>query len=215
MQICSCTVHVAQTTSMYYSLTSRLNEQSNNVNDNRRLFDSQNNNAAGYQVGDACIPNCLSPGTNTYNNSATGAGEGVMQFYEDSKLYIEWTNQHGSQSPHLHNNVVLQYMCDDGDGPIRDGKIKEKFEEETEPTEEYGVHESYKYWDECRLRERNGGLFKADQNLKTEARQFTRDRITTTAIIGMALSAQKSEIITRTGTILRGEISGSAQTHQA
>lgn len=156
-------------TQSYLYLLPRLNEQNNNVNDNRRLFDSQNNNAAGYQVGDACIPNCLTEGTNTYDKNATGAGEGVMQFYEDSKLHIEWTNQHGSQSPRLHTNFVLQYMCDD-ELPLRDGKEKTKFDPETEPTDEFGVHESYKYWDECRLRERNNGLFSADQNIKNEAK---------------------------------------------
>lgn len=65
----------------------KINEQSNNVQNDRRLFDSQNNAAAGYQVGDSCIPNCLDE-NNQYDRNAKGAGEGVMQFYEGSKLYI-------------------------------------------------------------------------------------------------------------------------------
>lgn len=61
----------------------KLNEQQNNVRNNQRLFDSQNNDNSGYQVGDACIPNCLSTdGNNQYQSNFPGAGKGVMQYYE-------------------------------------------------------------------------------------------------------------------------------------
>jgi len=36
----------------------KLREQSNNVQNANRLFDSQNNAASGYQIGDDCKPAC-------------------------------------------------------------------------------------------------------------------------------------------------------------
>ena len=98
----------------------KLFEQSNTVSNNARLYDSQNNDEGGYQVlkvnkvGDKCIPNCLDPNTNQYLPETPGSGMGIMEFYEGSELQVEWTNQHGSQNPSLDNQIVLQYMCDDG-----------------------------------------------------------------------------------------------------
>jgi hypothetical protein len=87
------------------------------------LFDSENNGNGGYTVGDKCVPNCHDAGTNNYNVNIPGAGKGHMEFYEGSVLDIVWTNQHGSQSPLLRTQVVIQYMCDDGkySPNIRDG----------------------------------------------------------------------------------------------
>ncbi|KAK3102217.1 hypothetical protein FSP39_009657 [Pinctada imbricata] len=58
-----------------------------------RLFDSQNNNRGGYNVGS-------------------------LYYYEGSVLPIEWTNQHSCASPNAHCEIILQYMCDDW---LRDG----------------------------------------------------------------------------------------------
>ncbi len=38
----------------------------------------------------------------------------------------------------------------------------------------YGMHESYQYYQDCKLRERNRGLFLADQRLGGTAARFTR-----------------------------------------
>ncbi|EOD16966.1 hypothetical protein EMIHUDRAFT_459074 [Emiliania huxleyi CCMP1516] len=111
----------------------KLNEQNNNVQNNNRLFDSQNNNAGGYQVGDRCDPVCqgaggLNPGSTEYNRSLPGAAQGQMYFYEGSVLELEWTNQHGcgSKQGNVECEIVIQYMCNDGAGPyssptLRDG----------------------------------------------------------------------------------------------
>lgn len=48
----------------------RLNNDNNNVQNDDRLFDSQNNNKGGYCWGDP------------------------LSYYEGSHLSVEWTNQH-------------------------------------------------------------------------------------------------------------------------
>ena len=72
----------------------KLNEVSNNARNQNRLFDSQNNAAGGYQVGDDCKPVC-SGANNQYDKTLPGAGKGQMQYYEGSLLTVEWTSQHG------------------------------------------------------------------------------------------------------------------------
>ena len=61
----------------------KLNEVSNQAQNQNRLFDSQNNAAGGYQVGDNCKPVC-SNANGAYDSTAPGAGKGVMYFYEGS-----------------------------------------------------------------------------------------------------------------------------------
>ena len=58
-----------------------------------RVFDSQNNNRGGYNVGSE-------------------------YFYIGSELGIEWTNQHSCGEVNNHCEIILQYMCD---SRIRDG----------------------------------------------------------------------------------------------
>ena len=58
-----------------------------------RLFDSQNNNRGGYNVGS-------------------------LYYYTGSILSLEWTNQHSCGDPNNHCEQILQYMCDDN---VRDG----------------------------------------------------------------------------------------------
>jgi hypothetical protein len=157
----------------------KLNEQQNNVRNDNRLFDSENNANGGYQVGDACIPNCLSTdGNNAYQSNFPGAGEGVMQYYEGSYLWIDWTNQHGSQNPLLNSQFVLQYMCDDGpySSGLRDGKTTETIPlNPSDPNfQQFGQHENFRWYDECSRRERNRGLYLADQNLQGTTARFTR-----------------------------------------
>lgn len=158
----------------------KLSEQSNNVDNNNRLFDSQNNDASGYQVGDACIPNCLNG--NQYNKATPGAGHGIMQYYEGSHLWIDWTNQHGMQNPRLHTNVVIQYMCDDGPTKspysvgLRDGTDNNRIPlNPLDPTiQTFGQHETFRWYDECRNRTRNTNLYTAVQNLQGTTAIYTR-----------------------------------------
>jgi len=130
----------------------RLNEANTNRNNANRLFDSQNNAKGGYCYGPA------------------------MTFYEKSQITVEWTTQHGcGANPKLVCNVVIQYMCgsanDDLLHMIRDGATTntitdteagaQTLETNGEPT--FGMHESYQYYQDCKTRDRNMGLFIADR----------------------------------------------------
>ena len=54
----------------------RLNGNKRDRANNNRLFDSQNNNRGGYNVG--------------RNPDANDIEEGIMKYYEKSKLQLEW-----------------------------------------------------------------------------------------------------------------------------
>ena len=58
-----------------------------------RMFDSQNNNRGGYNVG-------------------------ALYYYEGTKVPVEWTNQHSCGEKNSHCELILQYMCND---QLRDG----------------------------------------------------------------------------------------------
>jgi len=132
------------------------NDRNNENNENRdnanRLFDSQNNAKGGY---------CRGP---------------AMSFYAGSYLQIQWTVQHGcGQNPALMCNMVIQYMCSRTDAPadtlIRDGTTTNTITDDTDGYRAndtngnflYGLHEPYEYYQMCKGRDRNTGLFIADR----------------------------------------------------
>jgi len=129
----------------------RLNEANTNRNNANRLFDSQNNAKGGYCYGPA------------------------MSYYEGSQLSIEWTAQHGCGNEKLHCNVVIQYLCSDNDADpmvrVRDGQTTDTIPDNVNgPTQVnangdllYGMHESYKNYQNCKTRNRNLGLWIADR----------------------------------------------------
>jgi hypothetical protein len=140
----------------------RLNEESVNRNNNNRMCDTQNNGKGGYAWGPK------------------------MYYYAGSQLMVEWTNQHGcgpdSKQRNVHCELVLQYTCGD---QIRDGLTTESIPDDANTYNEkaadtlnnngkqaykYGMHESYAYYQECKTRERNRGLFLADQKPGPAAR---------------------------------------------
>jgi len=148
----------------------RCDEQSNDRQNNRRLFDSQNNAAGGY-----CI--------NTE----------PMYFYMGSLLSIEWTSQHSCGNDGKVNcNYVLQFACEDTlttsttDGPVKDGVPAANPEQgnqnqctgtvtTTAPSSpDTGLNEPSDYFNNCNARQRNGGLLTLDQNLNGANAQFTR-----------------------------------------
>ncbi|XP_071805956.1 protein DD3-3-like [Asterias amurensis] len=181
----------------------RLNERSANRQNGNRMFDSQNNNRGGYNVGDSTENPSNSEDqqyrmkyfssaaykTMTANGELTGQGQSLMT--------MEWTNQHGcggdeNTDPHkLNCNIVLQYMCQvdaataTGDvDTIRNGRttntqghtrINNLNENQNAANnrknnnvrEDRGLHEKWDWYDKCYNRERNAGLFTADQKLKT------------------------------------------------
>ena len=127
----------------------RLNERGRNRNNGNRLFDSQNNNRGGYNVG-----------------------VDSLTYVEGSKLQIEWTLQHAcGAGSGVHCEVIIQYACDD---QIRDGDITATIPESENEEKKFGRHESPEYYQLCKKTRRNGGLFPADQKLKGTSAKYTR-----------------------------------------
>ncbi|CAG5125430.1 unnamed protein product [Candidula unifasciata] len=123
----------------------RLDEQTRERANANNLFDSQNNDRGGYNVGS-------------------------LYYYQGSTLSVEWTNQHSCQNPNCHCEIILQYMCD---FRVRDGATTQTIPANRAQCENYDcdmdrryrMNENYAYYSECSVRERNKGLFTADQNL--------------------------------------------------
>jgi hypothetical protein len=166
----ACTLSVLGDIYMHYPRGSngRLNEDGNNRNNGNRLMDTQNNAEGGY-----CI------------NAEKGTSK--EYYYEKSLLGIEWTAQHGCGSGVNRCNIVIQYMCTDTTDPtvaLRDGDGSTTDTIEDDPVNYnklgadgryvYGMHESYAYYQSCKNRFRNKGLFLADQNLNGQDARYTR-----------------------------------------
>jgi len=121
----------------------------NRDNDNR-LMDTQNNAKGGYNVGE-------DRGTNYY--------------YQGSRVQWEWTVQHGcGPNPKVNCDMVMQYLCR---ADVRDGN-NENTPSENQDDANAGLHETRQYYADCKARERNQGLFTADQNLNGDTAIYTR-----------------------------------------
>ena len=134
----------------------------------------------------------------TYNATAPGAGEGMMYYYAGSFLQLEWTAQHGcgKNNPHVDCEIIVQYACEDTMPNLRNGhriatigggqndngqntndlntltgKTERESPNSTKSGQEYGQHEDYEYWMDCKKRERNKGLFTADKLQSTTNQQ--------------------------------------------
>lgn len=128
----------------------RLDEANRERNNGNRLYDTQNNDRGGYNVG-------------------------KLHFYEGEQVPISWTLQHGCGTDDTkHCEVVLQAMCDKpGERIIRDGTTTQRIPDN--PTNcrnfncdtdmKYGRHESYNWYQTCKYTKRNTQLFTASQNL--------------------------------------------------
>lgn len=132
----------------------RYDGQGRERSNRNRLFDSQNNDRGGYNVGN-------------------------MYYYEKSKLSIEWTNQHACGEHSTNCQLILQYMCHD---ELRDGSTDKTIPDRDDRCStgdcntdiEYGMHEDFDSYKHCRTRSRNHGLFTADQKLRGDTAIFTR-----------------------------------------
>jgi len=133
----------------------RLDEANRERNNGNRMFDSQNNDRGGYNVG-------------------------KLNYYEGEEIPVDWTNQHGCGGEGtLGCELIIQMMCDP---IIRDGTTTSTIP--TNPNQcrnnnceldvKYGMHENYKYYQTCERTKRNTLLFTANQNLKKDSARYTR-----------------------------------------
>lgn len=151
-------VFVAVSADMYLhnprGSNNRLDEAGRARNNANRMFDSQNNNRGGYNVGS-------------------------LYYYQGTVLPIEWTNQHSCGDQNTHCDIILQYMCGD---QVRDGILTQTIPDNPVLCKKYdcsldsrfGMHENFDYYMKCKQRKRNQGLFTADQNLKGQTAKYTR-----------------------------------------
>lgn len=180
----------------------RLNENTATRRNGNRVFDSQNNNRGGYNIGDLTDEkagdNYQKQYRMHYIMSPVDASKG------SSLLPIEWTNQHGcganeDDDPTKCNcNIVLQMMCQEHPGDavnpdqdmLRDGTKTDTNEyQKINDNENYqqflqrknskvkidrALHEPFEWYDKCTKRKRNHGLFIADQKLRGSTSQYTR-----------------------------------------
>jgi len=177
----------------------RLNENSANRRNGNRMFDSQNNNRGGYNKGDATDKAAGNDKNKQYDmkyfqssieSAKKGSSKGKTHFI------FEWTNQHGLgfDNDKLNSNMVFQMMCQEnsptknGKSDMRDGtstntqdyrafsdrskKIETKDQylgRERSVRTDRGLHEPFANYANCQYRQRNKGLFIADQKVGEEA----------------------------------------------
>jgi len=133
----------------------RLNGKGRNRQNANRLFDSQNNARGGYNVGG-------------------------LSYHVGSELTVEWTNQHSCGGPNNNCELVLQYMCSPSlRNGIEETTIGFPFHncegDDCNTDLRRGMHETYEYYEHCYIRERNNGLYTADQNMDNrQTARFTR-----------------------------------------
>lgn len=132
----------------------RLDEANRDRNNGNRLFNSQNNDRGGYNVGS-------------------------LYYYSGSKLSVEWTNQHSCGHENNNCQIIMQYMCADW---VRDGTTTNTipitaancYNFDCDHDLQFGRHESLEYYFDCRRTTRNRGLFNANQNLNGNDCTYTR-----------------------------------------
>merc|ERR1712176_1626165 len=132
----------------------RLNEPKNGGNNANRLFDSQNNDNGGYNVGDKL-----------HTAAETEEQQSRAIYFQSGKtgvseLSVEWWSQHGcgkkdeNDANWIDCQVILQYMCQDADSStIRNGMDTStpRFKETKKPSSEsYSEKQARKAEDETK-----------------------------------------------------------------
>jgi hypothetical protein len=132
----------------------RLDEANRDRNNGNRMFDSQNNNRGGYNVGS-------------------------LFYYSGEEVSFEWTEQHGCGNEWNDCELIIQYMCSRF---LRDGVTTRTIPDQPANCQNfdcnndvrYGMHETYDYYINCKYRKRNRGLFTADRQLNGQTAKYTR-----------------------------------------
>ena len=140
----------------------RLDEGGGNRNNNNRLMDTQNNAKGGYGYGGDA------------DNQAA-----PIKYMAGSEVSTMWTAQHSCGSANSECQIVVQAMCNPdaatpagvpgnangaGEGPLRDG-TDNGTPDPNNPDADTGLHEPASFYADCAARERNKGLYTADQNM--------------------------------------------------
>jgi len=109
------------------SSNNRLNEKSANRQNGNRLFDSQNNNRGGYNVGEMGSKSGFANNQGAFatdrivfnydadewsNDQAAGRKQFEEVFLEGSIQSVTWTAQHGCGNAKNNCNMVFEYTCD-------------------------------------------------------------------------------------------------------
>ena len=150
----------------------RLDEGGGNRNNNNRLMDTQNNAKGGYGYGGDA------------NNQAA-----PVKYMAGSEVSTMWTAQHSCGSANNECQIVVQAMCNPnantpagvpgnangaGEGPLRDG-TDNGTPDPNNPDADTGLHEPASFYADCAARDRNKGLYTADQNMNNnQGAQATR-----------------------------------------
>lgn len=144
----------------------RLDEGNGVVSNPARLFNSQSHPKGGYGYG-----------------GSAAAKAKPLKYMEGSTLSVEWTSSQGCGSNEAECQIVLQYMCNPGastppgvptdtsnagagagEGPVRDG-TDNATPDPNNADANTGLHEPASFLKDCNDRERNKGLYTADQNV--------------------------------------------------
>ena len=146
----------------------RLDEGGGNRNNNNRLMDTQNNAKGGYGYG-----------------GDAGNKADPLKYMVGSELTTMWTSQHSCGSANNECQIVVQAMCNPagaapqgvparpltgdetaaGEGPVRDG-TDGTTPDPNDADADTGLHEPASFYNDCNTRERNKGLYTADQDVQ-------------------------------------------------
>ena len=158
-------------------------------------------NALNTQTPNKGMVNSQAP-HNLNINSADYTPTPRMYYVEGSILSIEWTNQHAcGANDKTHCDVVLQAACEDtltddcglgrtgnaawtprgtpvnnNKGDNVNGRATATIPDDANAQDDYryGRHETFQYYQACKNRQRNKGLWIADQNVNGNDARYTR-----------------------------------------